>query len=424
MVDKDNRMTKNETAKTNNKLKILCCAIYFFSYLARQNYPAVLTEIIEDMDVSKSLAGMAIMGSFISYGAFQIISGIFGDKIKPEKIIFTGLFGSSLVNILIWIFPNIYFMNVIWCLNGAFQSLIWPPLVRLIIENFSEKEFSVIVVRVTQASYMATVLIYLLSPVVISFLDWRWVFAFSGAGAMIFLLFWLWKTKNIVSCSLKKETPFETKESFELKGPSHVLKKEKFNCGKLLAIGFIPIILTTLVAGFMRDGISTWMPTYINEIYSIGSFLSILTGAVIPMCCAIFLDVLNFIGDKIGNELKTASLYLAIALMSCLVLYFGFSKLPALDVAMMAIITVCVHGVNLMLVCNVPKRFAKYGKSSTMSGILNSSVYAGSAISAYGVAVLAVNSGWRNVILAWSVLSAVAFVLCFLWIKRFEKNKE
>jgi len=43
-------ITKNETKKLNKELKILCCAVYFFSYLSRQNYPAVLTEIIEDMN--------------------------------------------------------------------------------------------------------------------------------------------------------------------------------------------------------------------------------------------------------------------------------------------------------------------------------------------------------------------------------------
>ncbi|MBE6648927.1 MAG: MFS transporter [Ruminococcaceae bacterium] len=402
-------ITKNETKKLNKELKILCCAVYFFSYLSRQNYPAVLTEIIEDMNVSKSLAGIALMGSFISYGIFQIISGIFGDKIKPQKLVFAGLFGSSAVNLLIWLFPNIYFMNVVWCLNGAFQSLIWPPLVRLIIENFGEKEYSVTVVRVTQASYIATVLVYLLSPFVIASLNWRCVFAFSGMGAMLFSLVWLIKTKNIESSLARKEKLIES-------------EKEKINYRKLLASGFIPIILSTIVAGFMRDGISTWMPTYINETYGISSFSSILTGAVIPIFSALFLDVLNFIGEKIGNEMKTASLYLGVALLSCSLMYFGFSKLPVFDVALMVIVTICVHGVNLMLVCNVPKRFAKYGKSSTMSGILNASVYAGSAFSAYGVASLATEFGWRNVILFWIGAVAIVFVLCILWIKRFEKN--
>jgi sugar phosphate permease len=87
----------------------------------------------------------------------------------------------------------------------------------------------------------------------------------------------------------------------------------------------------------------------------------------------------------------------------------------------MSAITVCVHGANLMLVGTVPKKFAKYGQSSTMSGILNSAVYAGSAASAFGIAALEKAVGWKNVCVVWGALLVIALLLCFAWRKKYEK---
>ena len=403
----------------SGKFKLLCCLVYFFSYLTRQNYAAALTEIIDDLEVTKSLASVAVTASFVSYGAFQIVSGFFGDKFKPEKIIFVGLFGSASVNVLVWLFPNIYVMNVLWCFNGVFQSLIWPPLVRMIVDNLSIEEYSTTVVRVTQASYLATVGVYVLTPAIISCFDWKYVFLIFGCLSIVFSFVWLFETKKKVvkNVGICDETINHENSNSETEGEG-----KKLTIRFLISLGIIPMLFATFVAGFVRDGISTWMPTYINDVYKMGAFSSILTGAVIPVCSALFLDLLKNIGEKIGNEMKTAAIYYTVAMAACAVLFASFSKYPFLDVILMALITVCVHGVNLMLVCNIPKHFSRWQKSSTMSGIFNSAVYVGSAASAYGTAFFATSSGWKSVCALWGGLIVVALVFCFVWRNKFRKS--
>ena len=390
-------------------LKILCCLAYFFSYLTRQNYSAALTEIISDLQIEKSLASIAVTGSFISYGVFQIISGFVGDKFKPQNVILLGLSGSALINVLIWFFPNIYVINALWCLNGAFQSLIWPPLVKIIVDNFSEKDYSLIIVRVTQASYIATVFLYFAVPVVISVASWKDVFGICGFCGVAFAVLWFLKTKNL-SCVQREND-------------ASVSTAKKMPKGLIWSMGILPMIICTLVAGFMRDGIATWMPTYINQVYDMGESASILTGAVLPLCCIAFIGVLKTIGEKIGDEIKATAVFFFVALLSCVILWVCFQKNFAIDVFLMALITMCVHGVNLMLVCNVPKFFAKYGKSSTMSGVFNSVVYCGSAISTYGMASFSEVYGWQPITLLWSFVVVVCFVLCFTIMGKYKKFK-
>ena len=69
----------------------LCAAVYFCSYLTRQNYATVLVEIIESEGVSKAAASAAITGMFITYGLGQIISGYLGDRLNSCHLIAAGL---------------------------------------------------------------------------------------------------------------------------------------------------------------------------------------------------------------------------------------------------------------------------------------------------------------------------------------------
>ena len=81
--------------KSFSGLVTACSLVYFISYLTRQNYSAVMVDIIESEGYAKSAAGAAVTGLFITYGAGQIISGLLGDKISPKKLITIGLLASA-----------------------------------------------------------------------------------------------------------------------------------------------------------------------------------------------------------------------------------------------------------------------------------------------------------------------------------------
>ena len=113
--------------------------------------------------------------------------------------------------------------------------------------------------------------------------------------------------------------------------------------------------------------------------------------------------------------------------VSALILYVinraGGSAL--FSMLLMAIIVASMHGINLMLISVVPKRFLKTGKVSTFSGILNACTYVGASLSTYGFAALAERFGWGFTILMWVVVSVAGVAVCFVaapvW-KRFCKE--
>lgn len=87
---------------------------------------------------------------------------------------------------------------------------------------------------------------------------------------------------------------------------------------------------------------------------------------------------------------------------------------PIISIALSALLTGCMHGVNWLVTCMMPPKFEKYGKISFMSGLLNSFTYVGSAISVYGIAVFSENMGRNATLLMWTAIAFAGTVLCLL----------
>lgn len=181
-----------ETAKKTNlrSISLLFFLTYMVSYITRTNYGAIIAEMEVATDMSRELLSMALTGSFITYGIGQIISGIIGDRFSPKKLVSIGLLSTLIMNLLIPICTNPYQMLLVWCINGFAQSLMWPPIVKLMAELLSSKEYNSATVVVTCGGSVGTITVYLISPIIISLLGFKWVFVVSAVIAALMLLFW------------------------------------------------------------------------------------------------------------------------------------------------------------------------------------------------------------------------------------------
>ncbi len=89
----------------------LCFLVYLSTYLGRLNYSASITAILEEGIFTKSQTGIIGTTFFFTYGLGQFISGFLGDKITPKKLVFLGVFISSISN-LFMAFTNNYLIMV------------------------------------------------------------------------------------------------------------------------------------------------------------------------------------------------------------------------------------------------------------------------------------------------------------------------
>ncbi len=398
--------------KSSKKLALLCCLVYFVSYVTRINYAAALAEIVIDLGITKSLASIAVTGSFVTYAIGQIISGFIGDKFDPRKVIIFGVLGTSFINAAVFFLNDINVINALWCFNGFFQALLWPPLLRFVSLCFNKEAYSRVVVLVSQASYVATMLVYTVVPLIITLSGWHTVFAVSGAVGILFAILWYFGTRKIVLSknqteNKKDEAPQEPKASLTL--------------GKMLAIGMIPILICSVCSGILKEGITTWMPTYVTEVFNLGSSVSILSTAILPVFNIIMLNIIHKTSKYVRNETLGTILFFGVSLLSSAILVIFFSKVVILDVVLMSLISSSMHGTSYYLTCQMPHRFLKYGRVATVSGVFNACIYLGAAISTYAFAGLSDAFGWSFTVISWGIIALAGILLMLLAYKPWKR---
>lgn len=93
--------------------------------------------MIENGGFSKAELGLVPAAFFCSYGFGQFFSGLLGDRFSPKLLVFTGVLGSSLLNLAFPFCSSVPLMAAIWFVNGLAQSLAWAPMARLIADRAS-----------------------------------------------------------------------------------------------------------------------------------------------------------------------------------------------------------------------------------------------------------------------------------------------
>lgn len=397
-----------ETLKTKKEvsaLGLLFAFTYMVSYMTRTNFGAIIAEMEQATRYPREILSVALTGSFITYGAGQVISGVIGDRVSPKKLVTIGLVMTTVMNLLIPVCPNPYLMIACWCINGFAQSFMWPPIVKLMSALLTSEDYQKTTVKVNWGGQTGTIAVYLFGSLTISLLSWQWVFV--GCALVGGITIFLWNRYALdIPMQKSAKSAGETVSAKSL---------------------FSPVMLFVMAAivlmGMLKDGVTTWMPSYISETYDLGSAISILTGVVIPVFGILSYQVTSAVyRKKLTNLLVCAGVFFGLGAIAAGLL-FAFSGQSAIaSVLLSSLLTGCMHGVNLLLVCTLPAFFKKYGIVSTASGVLNACVYIGSAISTYGIAVLSNVIGWGYTVLLWAGIALAGGAICLVCAKPWHKT--
>jgi len=388
-----------DSRKQVKLLTLLFTVTYMVSYMTRVNYGTIVSEMERDLQISKSLLSMALTGSFITYGAGQVISGLCGDRISPKKLIALGLGLTVSMNLLIPVCRGPYQMLAVWCVNGFAQAFMWPPLVRTMAMQLPEEDYKKSMVIVSWGSSVGTVSLYLLSPALISVFGWRSVFLFSAACGIAMLVVWLKACPNVAT------EPKTQRSSGGRKGSVKML--------------FTPLMLGIMASialqGMLRDGVTTWTPSYISETYQMSNLVAILSGVILPLFSIPSTRLASDMYRKrLTNPVLCAGVLFGVGMISAALLLVCSGRSAVVSIILLALLTGCMHGVNLMLISMLPAYFKRFGNVSTVSGFLNACAYVGSAISTYGIALISERLGWNWNLLTWLGICVAGTALLLL----------
>lgn len=387
--------------KKIRNLTILLTCMYMVSYITRINYGAVIAEIATDLKLLDSVASLAVTGSFITYGAGQLISGYMGDKIQPRILVFWGFVLTVLMNFSISFLSNPYVMTAVWSVNGFAQAFMWPPVVKLMAELLDGNNYKKTTVVVSYGASFGTIAAYFISSACVYIGSWRYMFVTSAIIGAIMGICWL-KFCPVINMSID------------------TVSKQTNNADKV-KMGFPYIVFAVMpvivLQGALRDGVQTWMPKFIKNSFGLEGFLAILlVGLVLPVFAIICMRITSKIYQgKITNELLCAGTMLCVGMVSSLALYAFNGFNPVISTFFGAALTGSMHGVNMIMVCMIPPYFGRYGRVSLISGALNACTYVGSALSTYGIAKFSESFGWNNTILLWAGIAFLGAAICAMF---------
>ena len=409
-----------ERKKTQNvvlQMSLLLAMLYFTSYITRLNFSAAMTEMISVGVLDKTQAGVIGSALFFTYGFGQIVSGMLSDKFSPNAIICTGLGITVTCNLLMPLVGNPVLMAVVWGFNGFAQALFWPPIVAIMAESFDENQYAQGTLIISVGSHAATILIYILVPFFLLWFDWRSSFLFAAAWAVMFAVLWL-----IGYPTIKRRLPSREKDTAQKTEASQAPVEKTGFLRLLVSSGVVVIVVAIAMQGFLKDGIQAWMPTFFTEVFQMSSSAAILSNMVLPIFNIIVVWVATALYQKVfRHETREAIVLFGVAAVLCIALALLFESSAILCLILAALITGCMHGINLMLICFVPRRFRKQGKVATVTGVCNACSYLGSTVSSYGIAAIAEAMGWQKTLFSWALVALVGLGLCVVITSRWTR---
>ena len=258
------------------------------------------------------------------------------------------------------------------------------------------------------AANVATILLYLLSPLMIRLGGWRSVFVLSATLAATVGLLWIvvmtrFEQRCGVISSTRSGAKKEDPEAASGVSVPHLIVAE----------GILFVMIAIVMQGILRDGVTTWLPSYLVEVFHLETGSSILSSVVIPIFSVISFQFFAWVNNRFfRNEIRCSAVLFGIGMVLSAAMAALFTASAAISALLAAMLTACMHGINLMLICNLPARFAHTGKVSMISGVLNSCTYIGSALSTYGFALVAQNFGWRTTVVCWIMICLIGVIAC------------
>lgn len=406
--------TRLENSTQGALLFLLCWAVYFASYLGRYNYSAAMGALLEQNMLSLSAAGAVSTAYFFAYGAGQLLNGLVSGRISPYTMIFVGLFCAGAANVVMGCVPA-EVMVAVWAVNGFFQSMIWPPIVRLFSEALPFAQQKGACIHITSTTPAGTLVSYGLSALMLTVFVWNGVFWLCGALMMALALLWLPLTH-----SLRKATqPVGKKIQAEKETHGMDCKaapKHSFSLLRLFVLsGIVWLLLPVALHGALKDGMSSWVPTCIQENFSAPPAFSAVLAMALPVVNLAGAYLAAWVDRRVfHNEVKTTLALFATACLALGLLPFVLRTGLILTIILLAITTSLMLGINTMLIGVIPVKAGVKGNAAAISGILNAVTYLGAAASTWGIGLFVERLGWTATALLWLGFAGVAVLFCML----------
>lgn len=391
-------------SKKADLLIFLCWLSYTSAYVARLNYNASMVEIISQLGRTKEAAGLVSSFFFFAYGAGQLINGLLTKKYNTKYSVTIALIGSSAINFCMTLTESAVAMQWLWLFNGVFQSVLWPSLIKTLSDRLEDSKLSraVMVMSTTVAS--GTFSAYGLAAL-FSALSIKWTAIFYVASVLIGVVAIIW---FIGMSRLEESKAEETAENIKI--------KRELSLSPVFIMGVLVILFSAVANGFIKDGLTTWVPSLLKEEFGMSSSLSIIVTLLLPVLSITGASLVKRLHKKEKDEnVLNGIFYFASAVLSALIIFSLKLKSALFTLILFALVACLMSAVNNVITSVVPLYSRDKIDSGLSAGLLNTFCYVGSTLSTTLLGRIADTRGWNAVFICILIFTVMAFSVCFIF---------
>ena len=303
---------------------------YTIFYFTRKNISPALPLISEKLDIDIIQLGILSSVFYVVYGIGKFISGLLADRANIRMFMAIGLFLASLIHLFIGFLDSLYLIVFFWGLNGAFQSMGFPPIAKGLVHWFSPRERATKWTILSSSHTAGTFGIGLLVAGIINLYNkgvvgWEAVFYVPGIiGCLTAIFLFITLRDRPVSLGLppiedhKNERPIV--ELIE-KSKSHweLLKKHIFTNKYIWLLS-----LANMFIYIIRFGTLDWATIFLYDIKGIDQVQVAIFWTLMPLAGIPGGIVAGYLADKFWNGrcVPINVIYLVLLTFSIVVFYF------------------------------------------------------------------------------------------------------
>lgn len=392
--------------KVKNKaiyLIALCWLVYTCSYIGKLSYTANIHQMGIRYGVDYSQTGMVSTFFFFTYGAGQVINGLFCKKYNIKYFVFCSLLIGAITNFLIINVPDFSMMKYLWLVNGFAMSFLWVLIIRCLAENLNKEELSKATVIMGTTVATGTFIVYGLSALFVAFLSFEWTFYVASMILIVVAFIWLFGYNAVTQPSTCENAPESIKQGE---------KQTYIDKGAPLLPLFCVLAFFAISDNFIKDGLTSWTPDILSSLYHTPGWLSILLTLLLPILAINGTIVATKIQKTTKDFVATCTFLFTVStlLIGLVILFLSTSNL-VITLVCFGMVSCLMAGVNNVITSMVPLYMKERVNSGKVAGILNGFCYLGSTISSYGLGLIATSWGWISV---FYVIIAVSLVMAIV----------
>ena len=399
---------------TEKKHSLLLFFAVFLLYsvvsMSRNCFSAALAAIVKEGFLTKTQTGTINASFWFFYAIFQIPGGIAAGKCKSDKLIFYGVMGAALTNLVLYFSHNYYIITVSWSLNAIFQFAVWPSIFKILSNELREKDRYNALVNISIGVVAGQAFSYIVAAVV---KRWETIFLISSSMLALSAVF-----LHTVYKTLEKKNAFVTekkKTEVREKADKRYIFPLMVKSGVLV---YLPIII---FHSFVNYGFKVYSPVIMVELFpDISVSISNILGGIVAVSTVFGIMLMRSIyPNVIKISTLAVALFLSVVLAACS--FMIHTKTWWVLFALIVFSIIPLNGVTQIINIIIPRKFSKYSAEVLFAGIINSVVSIGALISNFGVGFLADRLEWVVIFRIFAVLLTVSIALLLIITPKWRK---